>query len=228
MIYITGDTHGDLQRFKTHAAKKLKKDDYLIICGDFGFLWSDSAEERKNLEFLQSRKYTILFLDGCHENFDALERYPTVDFCTGKARKIAKNIYQLMRGEIFEIEDYSIFAFGGGVSPDLDLVVDSGNWSEKEMPTQDEYKNGAENLQLAGSVVDYIVTHEPPALIKKRFEPKAGANDINLYFEELRKAVRYNQWFFGSLHLDKKLNDKTIAVFKDILPIGQVVKARRF
>ena len=31
--------HGDFERFKLPAMKKLKKGDTLIICGDFGFLW---------------------------------------------------------------------------------------------------------------------------------------------------------------------------------------------
>ena len=50
MIYFTGDTHGDLSRFKSSAAKKLKKGDYLMVCGDFGFIWNGSAEEYKNIK----------------------------------------------------------------------------------------------------------------------------------------------------------------------------------
>ena len=38
MIYITGDIHGDLSRFKDKRIKKLKKGDTLIVCGDFGFM----------------------------------------------------------------------------------------------------------------------------------------------------------------------------------------------
>ena len=47
MILITGDTHGDLTRFGKRAVKKLKKNDALIICGDFGFIWDGSAAEKK-------------------------------------------------------------------------------------------------------------------------------------------------------------------------------------
>lgn len=40
MIYITGDTHGDINRFFDGGAldTKLTKNDTLIICGDFGFV----------------------------------------------------------------------------------------------------------------------------------------------------------------------------------------------
>ena len=39
MIYITGDIHGDFSRFKSPLLRKLKKNDALIVCGDFGFIW---------------------------------------------------------------------------------------------------------------------------------------------------------------------------------------------
>ena len=56
MIYVTGDTHGDLSRFETGGARRLKKNDTVIVCGDFGFLWDGSPKEEKNLEKLRKKK----------------------------------------------------------------------------------------------------------------------------------------------------------------------------
>lgn len=47
MIYITGDIHGDIDIHKLTTQnfpqqRTMTKDDYLIICGDFGLLWDDS------------------------------------------------------------------------------------------------------------------------------------------------------------------------------------------
>ena len=42
MIYVTGDTHGDFERFREDIFPEQKtktKDDYVIICGDFGGVW---------------------------------------------------------------------------------------------------------------------------------------------------------------------------------------------
>lgn len=50
MIYVTGDVHADLGRFKGKAAKKLKKGDTLIVCGDFGFVWDGSKKEQRVLK----------------------------------------------------------------------------------------------------------------------------------------------------------------------------------
>ena len=48
MIYITGNTHGDINRFETEQTKKFTSEDYLIICGDFGFIWNGGKREEKS------------------------------------------------------------------------------------------------------------------------------------------------------------------------------------
>jgi hypothetical protein len=44
MIYVTGDTHGRKDIDKLYAScfpegQTLTREDYVIICGDFGALW---------------------------------------------------------------------------------------------------------------------------------------------------------------------------------------------
>lgn len=73
MIYITGDLHGDISRFSAPAMRRLRKGDTLIVCGDFGFVWDGSAKEQKLLKKIGAKPYTVLFLDGCHENFQLLQ-----------------------------------------------------------------------------------------------------------------------------------------------------------
>ena len=146
MIYFTGDTHGDLSRFKSSAAKKLKKGDYLMVCGDFGFIWNGSAEEYKNIKWLSKRKYNIVFVEGAHENFEMLNKYPVVDFCSGRARQISENIFQLIRGGIYEIEGKKIFAFGGGDDEELD-VNDFRECEEfKRLPSDEECEHARKIL----------------------------------------------------------------------------------
>lgn len=50
MIYVTGDIHADLDIGKLSMDKfpqqrSLSKEDYLIICGDFGLVWDGSRRE---------------------------------------------------------------------------------------------------------------------------------------------------------------------------------------
>ena len=76
MIYVTGDTHGDLSRFKKGKLFWLSRKDTVIILGDFGFLWECTPQEMAQIRWLGSRRYKILFLDGCHENFEKLAHFP--------------------------------------------------------------------------------------------------------------------------------------------------------
>lgn len=49
-IFMTGDTHGDFSRLRPAAFREqggLTKDDYLIICGDFGGVWDGSEIEQQ-------------------------------------------------------------------------------------------------------------------------------------------------------------------------------------
>ena len=50
MVYLTGDTHGDIQRFKQGKLRWLGKKDTVVVLGDFGFVWDGSAAERKRLD----------------------------------------------------------------------------------------------------------------------------------------------------------------------------------
>ena len=50
MVYVTGDMHGEWERFKDKSIRRLRKGDTLIICGDFGFIWDDSRKEKQILK----------------------------------------------------------------------------------------------------------------------------------------------------------------------------------
>ena len=63
MIYITGDTHGDFSRFKDSITRKIKRDDTLIVCGDFGFIWDGSRAENQILKKIGDLKYNVAFID---------------------------------------------------------------------------------------------------------------------------------------------------------------------
>ena len=69
MIYITGDTHIpiDIKKLNTKnfsEQKTLTKEDYVIICGDFGGVWNGKNEEKYWLNWLKNKNFTTLFIDG--------------------------------------------------------------------------------------------------------------------------------------------------------------------
>ena len=86
----------------------MTKDDYVIICGDFGGVWTFEEE----LDWLNNKNFTTLFVDGNHENYTRLYDYPVEEWHGGKVHKIRDSVLHLIRGEIFDIDNKKIFAFG--------------------------------------------------------------------------------------------------------------------
>lgn len=142
MILITGDCHGNFSRFtQSHfkIQKELTKEDYVIICGDFGGIWAnennDSVAGQKYLKSenyildeLDNRNFTTLFIDGNHENHERLNAFPVEEWHGGKVHKIRPSVIHLMRGQVYEIDGKKIFTFGGAPSHDIkDGILEIGD-----------------------------------------------------------------------------------------------------
>ena len=220
MVYVTGDMHGEIQRFRSKAMRCVKKGDTLIICGDFGFLWDGGRKEQAAQKKISSLPYRVCFLDGCHENFDLLEEYPVTEWNGGTVHKLSENLFHLMRGQIYTIEKNTYFTFGGGHSQDFEYHVEEKHWWRQERPTQQEIQNAIRNLSDHGNQVDYILTHEPPASLKDCLGVDVGERlEVHTFFEDMIKACIYRKWFFGKCHLNKYVPVKFYALFDAVLPI---------
>ena len=76
MIFITGDTHGEYNdTVRRFAENGVGKGDTVIVCGDFGFVGRIGGKHQYYLKELAKEEFTILFVDGNHENFDVLETF---------------------------------------------------------------------------------------------------------------------------------------------------------
>lgn len=201
MIYITGDCHANYRRFSMGnfpEQKEMTREDFVIICGDFG-IWHDTKEERYWLNWLSAKPFTLLFVDGNHENFDRLysDEFDTVDFHGGKAHCIRENIYHLVRGHVFDLCGKTFFAFGGASSHDIDDgILDEDNfndnsefrnavrswnkagkmfrlnhisWWKQEIPSDDEMLFGLKTLEKYDNHVDFVISHCCPQKIASIF-----------------------------------------------------------
>ncbi len=217
MIYVTGDMHGDISRFKGRSMRALRKNDVLIICGDFGFVWDDSPKEKRLLKWIGRRRYHVLFVEGPNDNLELLARYPETQWNGGKVREISGRLRQLMRGEIYQIEGKDIFAFGGGSRKDefADLLPP---WAKWELPSPEELEHARQNLAARGNRVDYIITHQPSRKIMEFLHPHHhDANVLDTFLDELRQTCTFRRWFFGYLHKNKQIPPGETALFQDVV-----------
>lgn len=215
MLYITGDTHGEEDRFTGKDSvieKTLTSNDKLIVCGDFGYISDDSYKERLFLRYLSEKPYQILFIDGNHENFTLINKYQIEEWCGGKVHMIRRDkngkpkIIHLMRGEVYLIEGRKIFTMGGAYSIDKNLRIPYKSWWPQEMPTEEEMKNAVSNLKKNGLSVDYIVTHAAPEETMNIFHPEHHEEkNLNVFLEWIRENINYKHWYMGHLHRDEDL-----------------------
>ncbi len=229
MIFVTGDTHGLYDFFKLEEfAKnnpKLTKDDYVIIAGDFGALWEEGASE-KTLKYYSDLPFTILFVDGNHENFDMLNSYPVTTWKGGKVHQIKPDIIHLMRGQVFEIEGNTIFTFGGATSIDKFMRKEGLSWWEQELPSYEELDEGIANLKRIGGKVDYIITHSCPerallypAMIRvASYKQKCPEYPMLSYIED---NAKFKHWYYGHFHTDARMDEKFTVLYNDIVELGE-------
>lgn len=224
MIFVTGDTHMPIDIHKLNSKKfpeqkSLTKNDYVIICGDFGGVWDNSKTDRYWLKWLQQCNFTTLFIDGNHENFELLYKYPVENWNGGKIHKITKSVFHLMRGQVFNIDNKKIFTMGGASSRDRLFRINHKSWWEEELPCKAEMAEGIKNLEINNNKVDIIISHCCPTSIMKTLNTEYNSDKLTEYFENLQCLIEYKQWFFGHYHEDEKINDKYTVLYNDIIKI---------
>lgn len=221
MIYITGDTHGEYDVFLNRIYQyQISKDDIVIVCGDFGFVW-DTPYHRYFLAKLTAEPFTIAFVDGNHEDFNLLYTYPVINWNGGKVHKIANNIYHLMRGQRFVIEGKSFFAMGGAYSVDKAMRVEGRSWWKQELPNNMEYEIAEETLKSCSYKVDYVLTHTVPQSVIHYLGCVPDMNDAELtgYFEWLYGELDFKKWFAGHFHVNRLVRDNVQVLLDSVVTI---------
>ncbi|EPY2307586.1 metallophosphoesterase [Clostridium sporogenes] len=229
MIFVTGDTHiprdiEKLNELNFLDCKNLIKDDYVIITGDFGAIWDNSKQELYYREWLQKKNFTTLFIDGNHENFDLLYKFPVEYKFGGKVHKINDSIYHLMRGQVFNIDNSKFFTMGGASSTDKENRREHITWWKEEVPDSNEIREGLANLEKHNNEVDYILTHTCSSSTLQGitevygFQPKPE-DVVNEYLEIIEEKVKFKKWYFGHYHEDIEIDKKHTMIFEKIIKI---------
>ncbi len=251
MIYLTGDTHGDFSRFNMQnfpEQREMTKEDFVIICGDFGGVWNtkeESKSEKHDLDWLNDKSFTLLFVDGNHENFDRLYEYPVTEWHGGFVHMIRPHILHLMRGQVFEIEGKKIFTFGGASSHDIsggilemsdpnfrkkrkqldeDWIpyrINHVSWWKRELPTEEEMEEGRRNLEKHGKAIDFIITHCCSSSTQAVMSHGMYKPDLLTdYLEEIKQNTTFKKWFFGHYHDNRNINAEEILIYEQMIRIS--------
>ncbi len=246
MIHITGDTHGNFLRFGSRyfpAARTMSREDYVIICGDFG-IWDESKESNYWLDWLDRKPFTTLFIDGNHENFDLLNGYHVRQWQGGSVHQIREHILHLMRGQVFEIDGLIFFTMGGAASHDVSsgilepddpelkqkkrmldkskalYRINHVSWWREELPSEVEYDAAIRSLEKVGWRVDCILSHCAPDSIASRIYPGYMPDRLTGFLEVVKNKCTFDYWFFGHYHDNRIIDERFILQWEQMVQLA--------
>ncbi|NLY03299.1 MAG: hypothetical protein GXZ15_00400 [Campylobacter sp.] len=218
MIILAGDTHGAYEIDKICNDEFLNsypfsRDDKLIVLGDFGIFESDEPNdsEFELLKIIDSLPFTLLFIDGNHENFNRLYKFPIKEKFGGKVSKCSNNCFWLRRGEIYSIDGYNILTFGGAMSMDKEDRELNVSWWEAEIPSDKEMQyclRNLENFLDKGAEIDIVLTHTAPKFIVKMLGFNDELDPVPFFLNKIFDIAKPKEWFFGHFHKDINLKEK--------------------
>jgi hypothetical protein len=218
-ICITGDTHGniDWQKLDTKyfpEQKQMTREDLLIIAGDFGCVWhypDENGNEEKSDKYLldtyENRNFTTVFVDGNHENHEALADYPETEFLGAKCNQVRPHVYHVKRGEVLHIGGHKIWCMGGAESHDKEWRTPYKSWWPEEVPSEKEWAHAEETLRREQP--DIIVTHEAPySALNPIGVGSSRPTRVSKPFDRILDIITDEQipveeWYFGHHHQDK-------------------------
>ena len=260
MIYITGDTHGDFTRFSNKKLRKqgmeLTEEDYVIVCGDFGLCWAKNATFDYDCKNFAEKRYTILWVQGNHENYDMIAEYPIEKWHGGNVRHIVRDkVILLERGQVFELEGKKFFTFGGASSHDVQggildrndcdfdyerrKAIDSDlpfrivheSWWKEELPSVEEMEEGRRNLAEHDFCVDYVITHCCATEVQNGLDRGPGhvliPDVLTDYLQEIEERLQYKHWYFGHYHMDVNVDNKHTLLYHGLVELDEDKELKR-
>lgn len=248
-IMVTGDLHARFNRLsntETPQLKSLDKDDYLIVCGDFG-IWDDDPTERYWFDWMNNKKFTTLFVDGNHENFDRLYDMSVEMWHGGRVHKIRPNVIHLMRGEVFQIAGKKVFTMGGARSHDISdgilqpddpkllekiyrfglegkyrYRINHVSWWRQEMPNFKEYDNAEQNLAWHKWEVDYVISHCAPSQVVDLMSGGQWEHDkLTDWLKYISETLDFKRWYFGHYHDNRYFGDQYVMLYENCIEAGE-------
>lgn len=209
-ILILGDTHGNTAA-TVHAIQKAKLHDatHIVQCGDFG-LWTHFANGIKFLDDLEAelRKHNIQFvwLDGNHEDFDALQAFMYSTYQTDKGfYPIRTHILYSPRNNAWTWDNKRFMTLGGAVSIDRRNRKPGITWWEQENIKDSDVANAfsvIERDRNRDKPVDYFFSHDcsDKTPFYDRLKPDIDSKINRQKMDRVLDFMRPRFHFHGHMH----------------------------
>lgn len=174
MVYVTGDTHGDLTRIKNFIVRfNCTSDDIIVILGDVGINYYGSNQETKAKFRYNNYGPTIFCIQGNHEErpFN-ISTYKEKEWHGGIVyyEEEFPNIIFAKDGEIYDIDNKKCLVLGGAYSVDkwyrIMRTYVKYQFTLPEMLTQEEYEYALMFIQGQYKDNDFVIRNKLEKIYK--------------------------------------------------------------
>ena len=216
MIYITGDTHGEFERFEKFCFEnKVSRDDIMIILGDVGLNYWENSDDSDNKRYAENFGMTFFCIHGNHEKrpFD-IASYKMKEFHGGLVwyEEEFPDILFAKDGEIYNFDGYECIVIGGAYSVDKNFRLAHGwKWFANEQPSK-EIKDYVESqLAKRDYQIDVVLSHtcpldyQPIEVFLSGIDQRNVDSSTEEWLNEIEHKLDYKKWYCGHYHTYKKL-----------------------
>lgn len=232
MIFLTGDTHGEVFERIVKLRKQNKEDIkmqepiYLIIMGDCGLVWdNDYVKTVKYIEKYISEhvpNLMILSVLGNHENYNLIYDLPKVSMFGNELFKVSNSIYFFENGYDYTIEDKTFAVFGGAFSIDRAYrKLDKSYWLQ-EIPSYEMECRLIETLD--NNKCDYLLTHttsfEEIRLFDKYPITDKVDDTVAHFLRFIKSQYSFKHHYFGHFHIGNTIDEiNSTCLYKNVVKL---------
>lgn len=201
---MLGDTHGNLQVIEDSLYYAIEYDcDRVVQLGDFGI--GDWGTPGRNKMFIglieEATRRTdvpLYFIDGNHDDHNIIDSWPGQRF---QHKEIAKGLFYIPRGTVWEWDDRVWMAMGGAYSIDKHMRVEGESWWKQETPTYRQINDAIVNS--AGVEIDFLITHDAPEETEwpRPLIPIEESLEVRKDISALVHATKPRMMFHGHYHM---------------------------
>ena len=219
-VYLTGDMHADLDNRRREYIQQFKPSDILIVLGDFGYTWNQEILEKYNAPC------KTLVVDGNHDNFAYLDSCTVEDMYGSKVQVVKENVYRLLTGNLYDIEGYKFFVFGGASSIDKAWRTPYKSWWPEEVPSNETFQKALSNLKEEGWSFDFFLSHTCSEQTCKDFfhYPSNFMDPVEKMISEIEYIISSNNpdlkyiHFFGHHH-SNEASSKEVCLYEKVVKL---------
>lgn len=127
-----------------------------------------------------------------------------------------------MRGQIYDINGYKWFTYGGAESTDKIYRTLNVSWWPQETPSLEEYNEAIRNLRAVDFKVDFIISHAAPRAILEDlyYSPNIKVGGTPDQLNDFKRLCQYQHWYCGHYHFNCDIRSDFHIIYHDIREIN--------